>query len=302
MTKKHEKHEKHEKKKKSGKQYHSNIESSDSEKPEAKMRKTNKLPTLIDFVEDEERNIVNDNDNDPIQQDERDNDQTAFQEQVEELSWLIQKIMKGKQKAANPKDMIIDWSEVELRFSRKEPIFARSSKSAPPPSSSSSSSLSSSPSPSPSPSPSSSFSSSNSSFLHYVKMDRDLRTALRNEIAGIMDQLLEDKALNTKKTFDSQRKLVQNNIIPVVQKTINKNIFSVSDEDDNKIQEDDNKIQEDDNKSQEDDDKSHKSQEDDDATGGEKNEDQEKKQDEEVDDRKLKKEKEKCKSCFGRIR
>ncbi|PKY36395.1 hypothetical protein RhiirB3_458915, partial [Rhizophagus irregularis] len=72
--------------------------------------------------------------------------------------------------------------------------------------------------------------------------------------------------------------------------------------DDNKIQEDDNKIQEDDNKSQEDDDKSHKSQEDDDATGGEKNEDQEKKQDEEVDDRKLKKEKEKCKSCFGRIR
>ncbi|PKY35700.1 hypothetical protein RhiirB3_456917 [Rhizophagus irregularis] len=216
MTKKHEKHEKHEKKKKSGKQYHSNIESSDSEKPEAKMRKTNKLPTLIDFVEDEERNI-------------------AFQEQVEELSWLIQKIMKGKQKAANPKDMIIDWSENQYiqaygiaRSSKKYGV-ARSSKSAPPPSSSSSSSLSSSPSPSPSPSPSSSFSSSNSSFLHYVKMDRDLRTALRNEIAGIMDQLLEDKALNTKKTFDSQRKLVQNNIIPVVQKTINKNIFSVSD-------------------------------------------------------------------------
>jgi len=44
-----------------------------------------------------------------------------------------------------------------------------------------------------------------------------------------MDRLPEDKALNTRKTFDSQRKLVQNNIIPVVQKTINKNIFSVSD-------------------------------------------------------------------------
>ncbi|PKB96799.1 hypothetical protein RhiirA5_385091, partial [Rhizophagus irregularis] len=267
-----------------------------------------------------------------------------FQEQVEELSWLIQKIMKGKQKAANPKDMIIDWSEVELRFSRKEPICIPITEKEP------------------------------------------------NEIAGIMDQLLEDKALNTKKTFDSQRKLVQNNIIPKWErqnKTIDKlkklkdrliNKFHTNElqplqtdnryhspelrfflrnyvdnvasnarrvrkwvydteyasnedsaplmsqmgksranheeveddksqedddkiqEDDNKIQEDDNKIQEDDNKSQEDDDKSHKSQEDDDATGGEKNEDQEKKQDEEVDDRKLKKEKEKCKSCFGRIR
>ncbi|PKC55567.1 hypothetical protein RhiirA1_402792 [Rhizophagus irregularis] len=291
MTKKHEKHEKHEKKKKSGKQYHSNIESSDSEKPEAKMRKTNKL-------------------------DERDNDQTAFQEQVEELSWLIQKIMKGKQKAANPKDMIIDWSEVELRFSRKEPICIPITEKEP------------------------------------------------NEIAGIMDQLLEDKALNTKKTFDSQRKLVQNNIIPKWErqnKTIDKlkklkdrlinkfhtnelqslqtdnryhspelrfflrnyvdNVASnarrvrkwvydteyASNEDSAPLmsqmgKKDDNKIQEDDNKSQEDDDKSHKSQEDDDATGGEKNEDQEKKQDEEVDDRKLKKEKEKCKSCFGRIR
>ncbi|CAB4381255.1 unnamed protein product [Rhizophagus irregularis] len=125
MTKKHKKYEKHEKKKKYGKQYHSDIESSDSEKPEAKVQKTNKTvpkkqmdkqrqkPTLINFVEDEERNIVDDDDDDPIQQDERDNDQTAFQEQVEELSRLIQKITKGKQKAANPKDMIIDWSGVE---------------------------------------------------------------------------------------------------------------------------------------------------------------------------------------------
>ncbi|EXX62730.1 hypothetical protein RirG_159030 [Rhizophagus irregularis DAOM 197198w] len=165
MTKKHKKYEKHEKKKKSGKRYHSDIESSDNEKPKAKVRKTNKtvpkkqmdkqrdqylilnqrkdkIPTLIDFVEDEEKNIVlnkekrtkrrqsepmkgqkgrksgvidlvNDDDDDPIQQDERDNDQTAFQEQVEELSQLIQKITKGKQKAANLKDMIIDWSGVE---------------------------------------------------------------------------------------------------------------------------------------------------------------------------------------------
>ncbi|EXX60396.1 hypothetical protein RirG_180220 [Rhizophagus irregularis DAOM 197198w] len=69
MTKKHKKHEKHKKKKKSGKRYHSDIESSNSEKPEAKVRKTNKTvpkkqmdkqrqkPTLIDFVEDEQRNI-----------------------------------------------------------------------------------------------------------------------------------------------------------------------------------------------------------------------------------------------------
>ncbi|RGB38554.1 hypothetical protein C1646_755616 [Rhizophagus diaphanus] len=70
MTKKHKKHEKHEKKKKSRKRYHSDIKSSDSEKPEAKVRKTNKTrsipnikltkrqkPTLIDFIEDEERNI-----------------------------------------------------------------------------------------------------------------------------------------------------------------------------------------------------------------------------------------------------
>ncbi|GBC24894.2 hypothetical protein GLOIN_2v1783466 [Rhizophagus irregularis DAOM 181602=DAOM 197198] len=234
MTKKHKKYEKHEKKKKSGKRYHSDIESSDNEKPKAKVRKTNKtvpkkqmdkqrdqylilnqrkdkIPTLIDFVEDEEKNIVlnkekrtkrrqsepmkgqkgrksgvidlvNDDDDDPIQQDERDNDQTAYG-------------------------------------------IARSSKSALSPSSSSSSSSS----PSPSSSPSSSFSSSNSSFLHYEEMDQDLRTALRNEIARIIDRLPEDKALNTRKTFDSQRKLVQNNIILVVQKTINKNIFSVSD-------------------------------------------------------------------------
>ncbi|PKY24968.1 hypothetical protein RhiirB3_439726 [Rhizophagus irregularis] len=147
-----------------------------------------------------------------------------FKEQVEELSQLIKKITKAY-------GIVRSSKEYGVAGSSKEYGVARSSKSAPPPSSSSSSSLSSSssPSPSPFPSPSSSFSSSNSSFLYYEEMDRDLRTALRNEIAGIMDRLLEDKALNTRKTFDSQRKLVQNNIILVVQKMINKNIFSVSD-------------------------------------------------------------------------
>ncbi|CAG8709012.1 16398_t:CDS:2, partial [Rhizophagus irregularis] len=74
-----------------------------------------------------------------------------------------------KQKAANPKDMIIDWSGVETSDSPEKSQY---------------------------------------------EMDRDLRTALRNKIARIMDRLPEDKALNTRKTFDSQRKLVQNNIIP----------------------------------------------------------------------------------------
>ncbi|UZO05869.1 uncharacterized protein OCT59_026207 [Rhizophagus irregularis] len=183
-------------------------------------------PTLIDFVEDEERNIgifqytyvimpefiispndyefkvldkekrtkrrqselmkgqkgqkssvidlVDDNDDDLIQQDESDNDQTAFQEQVEELSQLIKKITKAYGIVGSSK-------EYGVVGSSKEYGVARSSKSAPPPSSSSSSSLSSSssPSPSPFPSPSSSFSSSNSSFLYYEEMDRDLRTALR---------------------------------------------------------------------------------------------------------------------------
>jgi hypothetical protein len=44
-----------------------------------------------------------------------------------------------------------------------------------------------------------------------------------------MDRLPEDKTLNTRRTFESQRKLVHNYIIPVVQKTINKKIFSAFD-------------------------------------------------------------------------
>ncbi|GBC28481.2 hypothetical protein GLOIN_2v1765153 [Rhizophagus irregularis DAOM 181602=DAOM 197198] len=278
MTKKHEKHEKHEKKKKSGKRYHSDIESSNSEKPEAKVRKTNKTvpkkqmdkqrqkPTLIDFVEDEERNIgifryiyvimpefiispndyefkvldkekrtkrrqsesmkgqkgqksgvidlVDDDDNDLIQQDERDNDQTGMLLIVPGAGRRIESVDPENNERKEP--IRIPITEKELIYPSlwncKRIWSCRIIKKCPPPSSSSSSSSSS--FSSPSPSPSSSFSSSNSSFFHYEEMDRDLRTALRNKIARIMDRLPEDKALNTRKTFDSQRKLVQNNIIP----------------------------------------------------------------------------------------
>ncbi|RGB33511.1 hypothetical protein C1646_761577 [Rhizophagus diaphanus] len=259
--------------------------------------------------------------------DERDNDQTAFQEQVEELSQLIQKITKGKQKATNLKDMIIDWLGVEIsESSGKSQYIARSPKK-------------------------------NRYIQAYgiAGSSKEYGVAgsskidILNEIARIMDRLPEDKALNTRKTFDSQRKkrvydteyAPNENSAPVnapkwakvsykkslkhlVEKySANREeveddkIQEVDDksqedddksqedddkiqEDDDKIQEDDDKIQEDDDKSQEDDDKSqednnkiqeddNKSQEDDDTTGGEKNEDQEKEQDEEVDDRKKRK-------------
>ncbi|CAB4488934.1 unnamed protein product [Rhizophagus irregularis] len=214
--------------------------------------------------------LVDDNDDDLIQQDESDNDQTAFQEQVEELSQLIKKITKAY-------GIVRSSKEYGVAGSSKEYGVARSSKSAPPPSSSSSSSLSSSssPSPSPFPSPSSSFSSSNSSFLYYEEMDRDLRTALRNEIAGIMDRLLEDKALNTRKTFDSQRKkqvydteyAPNENSAPVnaskwvkigykgsLKHLVEKYSANREEVENDKSQEDDDKIQEDDDKIQEDDD------------------------------------------------
>ncbi|CAG8762034.1 19537_t:CDS:2, partial [Rhizophagus irregularis] len=130
---------------KSGKWYHSDIESSDSEKPEAKrsipnIKPTKKQkPTLIDFVEDEERNIgifqytyvimpefiisPNDYEFKVLDKEKRTKRRQSelmkgqkgqkSSEQVEELSQLIKKITKGKQKAANPKDIIIDWSGVE---------------------------------------------------------------------------------------------------------------------------------------------------------------------------------------------
>ncbi|CAG8725303.1 5608_t:CDS:2, partial [Rhizophagus irregularis] len=59
-------------------------------------------------------------------------------------------------------------------------------------------------------------------------MNRDQRNALRGEIVRIMDRLPDDKSLNIKKTFESQQKKV-NNIIPVVQKSINKKFFPVTD-------------------------------------------------------------------------
>jgi hypothetical protein len=43
-----------------------------------------------------------------------------------------------------------------------------------------------------------------------------------------MDRLPEEKKLNIGKTFRSQQKLVHNNIIPVIQKSINKKIFPMT--------------------------------------------------------------------------
>ncbi|RGB38553.1 hypothetical protein C1646_755615 [Rhizophagus diaphanus] len=211
--------------------------------------------------------------------------------------------------------MIIDWSEVETSESPEKSQYII--KSALPPSSSSSSFPSPSPFPS-SPSPSSSFSSLNLSFLHYEEIDRDLRTALRNEIARIMDRLPEDKALNTRKTFDSHYALFLRNYVDNAAsnaRRVKKRVYDTEyapNEDSapinapkwakvgykgllkhlvekysaNREEEDNDKSQEDDDKIQEDNDKSQK---DDDTTGGEKNEDQEKEQDEEVDDRKKRK-------------
>ena len=99
-----------------------------------------KKPIFIDLVdEDDEGN------DDTIQQDERNNDQStqqnernnesgmqlyeklsridlvltrfpfvALQMQVEELTCLLKSVTKGKQKVADPKDNIIDWSNVDL--------------------------------------------------------------------------------------------------------------------------------------------------------------------------------------------
>jgi hypothetical protein len=38
----------------------------------------------------------------------------AFQAQIEELAHLIKKVTKGKQKQANPEDIVIDWSNIDL--------------------------------------------------------------------------------------------------------------------------------------------------------------------------------------------
>jgi hypothetical protein len=38
----------------------------------------------------------------------------TFQAQIEELAHLIKKVTKGKQKQANPEDMVIDWFNIDL--------------------------------------------------------------------------------------------------------------------------------------------------------------------------------------------
>ena len=44
-----------------------------------------------------------------------------------------------------------------------------------------------------------------------------------------MDRLPEDKKLDISRTFESQRESVNSHIIPIIQKSINKKIFSVVD-------------------------------------------------------------------------
>ena len=44
-----------------------------------------------------------------------------------------------------------------------------------------------------------------------------------------MDRLPEEKQLNVNKTFENQQKYVNGHIIPIVQKSINKDIFPVDD-------------------------------------------------------------------------
>jgi hypothetical protein len=44
-----------------------------------------------------------------------------------------------------------------------------------------------------------------------------------------MDRLPEEKQLNDNKTFENQRKYINEHIIPIVQKSINKDIFPVND-------------------------------------------------------------------------
>ncbi|CAB4383529.1 unnamed protein product [Rhizophagus irregularis] len=167
-----------------------------------------KKPIFIDLVnEDDEGNDdtiqQNKKNNDQsTQQNERNNDsnESALQMQVEELTRLLKSVMKEKQKVTDPKENIIDWSNVDLEIqgpkSRKNQYVTRSlnkpkyvqkygisglskivqsrlSPSPFPSSSSSSSSTSSSPSSKLVPSSNSAPSSNSSSFLHYEKMNRD---------------------------------------------------------------------------------------------------------------------------------
>ncbi|UZO13355.1 uncharacterized protein OCT59_004855 [Rhizophagus irregularis] len=173
-----------------------------------------KKPIFIDLVdEDDEGN------DDTIQQNERNNDQStqqnernndsnksALQMQVEELTRLLKTVTKGKQKVTDPKENIIDWFNMDLETQGPKSRKNQLSPSPSPSSSSSSSSTSSSPSSKSAPSLNSAPSSNSSSFLHYEEMNRDQRNALR---------VLQRKKVN--------------NIILVVQKSINKKFFPVTD-------------------------------------------------------------------------
>ncbi|CAB4376788.1 unnamed protein product [Rhizophagus irregularis] len=146
-----------------------------------------KKPIFIDLVdEDDEGN------DDTIQQNERNNDQStqqnernnnsnesALQIQVEELTCLLKTVTKGKQKVTDPKENIIDWSNVNLETQGPKSQKNQLSPSPSPSSSSSSSSTSSSPFSKSAPFSNSAPSSNSSSFLHYEEMNRDQRNALR---------------------------------------------------------------------------------------------------------------------------
>jgi hypothetical protein len=54
-------------------------------------------------------------------------------------------------------------------------------------------------------------------------------TTIRIKLLESWTVFLKKKKLNIRKTFKSQQKLVHNNIIPVIQKLINKKIFLVTD-------------------------------------------------------------------------
>ncbi|CAG8452881.1 4168_t:CDS:2 [Funneliformis caledonium] len=60
-------------------------------------------------------------------------------------------------------------------------------------------------------------------------MNKKLRDALRNEIVGIVKRLLVEYQLDINKTYENQKDIVNNHIISVIQKTINKKTFPVVD-------------------------------------------------------------------------
>src|SRR5215813_11955057 len=51
----------------------------------------------------------------------------------------------------------------------------------------------------------------------------------KNKIVGILERLPESQQLDVNRTYESQRRLVNNTLIPVIQKSINKKSFPVTD-------------------------------------------------------------------------